>query len=276
MARYSPTTTRESAPELAPWPRAIVALAAVLFGALGGFIGWNAVRAHLAWRAFGVVAPIEVTLTGTEGEIERAIGVAQGDRLPLELAYREAADGPELRGRFHRFGETAWTQGSPLSSTSAKRRRPLSPGPDEQAWIAELRGRGPLRVSRIGSDLVSRVDRPDARGEVTGIGLFAVPLGAAAALLAGVAITGNPIRRRRSPVLFMYAFHALCLLPVVFLAVGLLGLAAPLAKVVDVPLAGLTAEWIALAVYGVVLVLLVPWVGIVVRLSRRPGTDPRD
>ena len=55
MARYSPTTTRESAPELAPWPRAIVALAAVLFGALGGFIGWNAVRAHLAWRAFGVV-----------------------------------------------------------------------------------------------------------------------------------------------------------------------------------------------------------------------------
>jgi membrane protein implicated in regulation of membrane protease activity len=74
----------------------------------------------------------------------------------------------------------------------------------------------------------------------------------------------------------MYAFHALCLLPVVFLAVGLLGLAAPLAKVVDVPLAGLTAEWIALAVYGVVLVLLVPWVGIVVRLSRRPGTDPRD
>ena len=276
MARYSPTTTRDSAPELAPWPRVIVAVAAVLFAAVGGLIAWNAVRAHLAWRVFRAVAPIEVTLVGTEGEIERAIGASQDDRLPLELSYREGADGPELRGRFHRFGATAWSHGAPLASTSATRRRALSPDPDEQAWLAQLRGRGPFAVTRIGTDLVSRVDRPDARGETTGIGLFAVPLASAAALLAAVAVTGNPIRRRRSPVLFMYAFHALCLLPVVFLAVGLLGLAAPLAKVVDVPLAGLTAEWIALAVYGVVLVLLVPWVGIVVRLSRRPGTDPRD
>jgi hypothetical protein len=63
--------------------------------------------------------------------------------------------------------------------------------------------------------------------------------------------------------------HALCLLPVVFLLVGLLGLAAPLAKVVDVPLEGLTAEGIALAVYGVVLVLLVPWTGIFIRLNQR-------
>ena len=116
---------------------------------------------------------------------------------------------------------------------------------------------------------MSRVDRPDARGEATGVGLFAVPAFVAAVLMSVVAITGNPIRRGRSPVPFVYAAHAVCLLPVVFLLVGLLGLAAPLAKVVDVPLEGLTAEGIALAVYGVVLVLLVPWTGIFIRLNQR-------
>lgn len=276
MARYSPITSRERAPELAAWPRVLVAIAAALAGWLGGLLAWNAVREHLAWRAFRQAPTLEVTLIGTEGEIERAITDSMIERIPIELAYREEPVGAELRGRFHRFAGAAWSRSSSLSAADRSRRTAwIGSDPDQAAWLRDLRARGPLAVSRIGVDLVSRVDRPDARGEATGIGLFCAPLLAMALTLAVVAITGNPVRSRRSPAAFLYAFHAVCLLPLTFLAVSSLGLAAPLAKVFGLANEGLVPEWIALGVYGVVLVLLVPWIGFFMRITQwvKSGSD---
>lgn len=274
MARYAPITSRERAPELAAWPRVMVALAAVLFAWLGGVVAWSAVREQLAWRAFRAVPPIEVELIGTEGEIERAITDSMLERIPIELAYREQGTGAELRGRFHRFAGAAWSRNSSLSAADRARRPAwIGSDPDQAAWLRDLRARGPLAVTRIGNDLVSRVDRPDARGETTGVGLLSVPLLAAAATLAIVAITGNPVRSRRSPAAFLYVFHAVCLLPLTVLAVASLGLAAPLAKVFGLANEGLVPEWIALGAYGVVLILLVPWVGFFMRITQWVKAD---
>ena len=269
MVRYAPITTRDDAPELAPWPRVVVAVAALAAAGLAAWIGSSAVGAYRAWRAFEAAPRISVTLAASEGEVEQAITRSQTERLPLELAYREAADAPAQLGRFHRFARTAGGREPALGAARSSSRRLLPViDPDEEDWLRELRSRGPMEVSRIGGDLVSRVDRPDARGDIAGIGLFAVPLLAAAILLGVVAITGNPVRSRRSPVALVYLFHAVCLLPLTVSAVMAFGLAAPIGKALRLEVDGLVPEYIALGVYGVVLVVLVPWVGVFVRLHQ--------
>lgn len=270
MARYSPITRRERVPDLAPLPRVLVGLLAVLFAWVGGRIAWGSVRGYLAWREFARTPRIEVVVSSGEGEIERAIGESEETDRPLELAYREKGAEAELRGRFHRFGRSARAGGSPLTPVRARQNTWLGPDLDESDWLAEIRSHAPMQVSRIGTDLVSRVDRPDARGELAGLGMFGVPFLIAAPLLAIVAIRGSPIRAARSPVLFVYAFHAVILLPLTFAAVLGLGMSAAIAKGFRVENDGLFPELAALGIYGLLLLLLVPWSGYFVRFGVKP------
>lgn len=274
MVRYAPITSRDDAPELAPWPRVVVAIAALAATVLAAWLGTSALTDYRAWRRFESAPRISVTLAASEGEIEQAIARTQTERVPLELAYRDASDGPVLIGRFHRFARTVGGRGALLSRPAT--RRILNPtDPDEEDWLREIRSRGSMQCSRVGADLVSRVDRPDARGDILSVGLFAVPLLTVAILLTAVAITGNPVRSRRSPVAMVYLFHAVCLLPLTVSAVLAFGVAYPIGKALRLDVDGLVPESIALGIYAVVLVLLVPWVGVFVRLNQlaRPSSN---